>query len=98
PTTPAGDTVWIEDELPAGAVTSVVNDVWKWVSSPRYSGTQAHQSFVSVNHNSTVFRSHSFTGAQTPMQVNPGDMLFTYVYLDPSAKPDEIMLQWYDGS
>src|SRR5207253_7194245 len=38
-----------------------------------------------------------FTGAQTPMQVNPGDVLFTYVWMDPSAKPDQIMLQWNDG-
>jgi len=32
------------------------------------------------------------------MQVNPGDVLFTYVLIDPSAKADQIMLQWYDGS
>jgi uncharacterized repeat protein (TIGR01451 family) len=98
PTSPSGDSVWIEDGLPAGAVTATVNDQWNWVSNPLYSGQLAHQSQVSVNHNTTVYRSHSFTGAQTPMGVNPGDVLFTYVYLDPAAKPDQIMLQWYDGT
>ncbi len=98
PTSPPGDSVWIEDGLPTGAVAATVNDQWNWVSSPLYSGQLAHQSQVSVNHNTVVYRSHSFTGAQTPMQVNAGDILFTYVYLDPAAKPDQIMLQWYDGA
>ena len=97
PTTPLGDEVWIEDGLPAGAKTATVNDVWKWVENLSPFGLLAHESFVSVTHNTTVYRSHSFTGAQTPMQVNPGDVLFTYVWMDPSAKPDQIMLQWNDG-
>jgi len=97
PATPSGDSVWIEDGLPAGAKTATVNDVWKWVENLSPFGLLAHESFVSVTHNTTVYRSHSFTGAQTPMQVNPGDVLFTYVWMDPSAKPDQIMLQWNDG-
>jgi uncharacterized repeat protein (TIGR01451 family) len=97
PMTLPGDSVWFEDAPPAGAVTANVNDVWDWVANLSPYGL-AHRSIVSVNHNSTVYRSHSFTGAQTPMQVNPGDVLFTYVWMDPSAKPDQIMLQWYDGT
>jgi uncharacterized repeat protein (TIGR01451 family) len=97
PMTLPGDSVWIEDGLPTGAVTATVNDVWDWVANLSPFGL-AHRSFVSVNHNTTVYRSHSFTGAQTQMQVNPGDVLFTYVWMDPSAKPDQIMLQWYDGT
>ena len=97
-TTPLGDSVWIEDGLPAGAKTATVNDVWNWVANLSPFGLLAHESFVSVVHNTTVFRSHSFTGAQTPLQVNPGDVLFTYVWMDPSAKPDQIMLQWNDGT
>jgi uncharacterized repeat protein (TIGR01451 family) len=97
PMTLPGDSVWIEDGLPTGAVTATVNDVWDWVPNLSPFGL-AHRSFVSVNHNTTVYRSHSFTGAQTQMQVNPGDVLFTYVWMDPSAKSDQIMLQWYDGT
>jgi uncharacterized repeat protein (TIGR01451 family) len=106
PTTPPGDFVWIEDALPAGAVTSGVNEVnWTWVPAPLYSGQQAHRNFVGTNSNGEPkYRSHSFTGAQTPMTVNPGDVLFTYVYLgDPRLEnqlftPNQIMLQWYDGT
>src|SRR3989441_2960782 len=98
PTTPLGDSVWIEDGLPAGAKTATVNDVWKWVENLSPFGLLAHESFVSVKHDTTVYRSHSFTAATTPLQVNPGDVLFTYVWLDPSAKPDQIMLQWNDGT
>jgi uncharacterized repeat protein (TIGR01451 family) len=97
PTTPFGDAVWFEDSPPAGAVSATVNDVWDWVANLGPYGL-AHRSFISVNHNTPVYRSHSFTGAQTPMQVNPGDVLFTYVWMDPSAKPDQIMLQWYEGT
>ena len=97
PITPSGDSVWIEDLLPTGAVTSTVNDQWNWITNP-FTGQLAHQSQTSISHNSLVYRSHSFTGAQTPMQVNPGDVLFTWVLLDPSAKPDQLMLQWFDGS
>ena len=99
PTTPPGDFVWIEDGLPAGAIPAGVNDTWNWVMGPVNSGQIAHQS-----HRGEKYQSHSFTGAQTPMMVNPGDVLFTYVYLgdpdltrDPKT-PDEIMLQWYDGT
>src|SRR5437016_4862653 len=98
PTTPLGDSVWIEDGLPPGAKTATVNDVWNWVANLSPFGLLAHESFVSVVHNSTVYRSHSFTGATTPLQINPGDVLFTYVWMDPSAKPDQIMLQWNDGT
>jgi uncharacterized repeat protein (TIGR01451 family) len=102
PTTPVGDTVWVEDGPPAGSVTSVVDDVWNLVSVPLYSGQSAHQSYFR-NNDVVQYRSHSFTNAQA-MQVNPGDVLFTYVYLgdpDPthqSFTPDQIMLQWFDGT
>jgi Tol biopolymer transport system component len=100
PTTLPGDSVWIEDDFPAGPINTsdTVNDQWTWVANPRFSGQRAHQSQVTADHNTLTYRSHAFKGAQTPMQVNSGDVLFTYVLIDPSAKPDQIMLQWYDGS
>jgi hypothetical protein len=33
-------------------------------------------------------------GATTKLQVDAGDYLYTYVYLDPANMPTEIMLQW----
>ena len=32
------------------------------------------------------------------MDVAAGDVLFAYVYLDPAHPPQEVMLQWDDGS
>ncbi|HMG72788.1 MAG TPA: Ig-like domain-containing protein [Pyrinomonadaceae bacterium] len=100
PTTPPGDSVWIEDDFPAGVIdtSDTVNDQWTWVANPRFSGQRAHQSQVTADHNTLTYRSHAFKVAQTPMQINPSDVLFTYVLIDPSAKADQIMLQWYDGS
>ncbi|HBB94851.1 MAG TPA: hypothetical protein DC054_05620 [Blastocatellia bacterium] len=100
PPTPRGDSVWLEDGFPAGPIdtSDTVNDQWTWVANPLFSGQRAHQSQVTADHNTLTYRSHAFKGAQTPMQVNPGDVLFTYVLIDPSAKADQIMLQWYDGS
>jgi Tol biopolymer transport system component len=103
PTSPPNDTVWFDDVLPTGAVPDVTDDVWNWVQGPVYSGS-AHQSYFRSN-DVIKYRSHRFTGAQTPMQVNPGDVLFAYVYLgDPDLThsnpftPDQIMLEWYDGA
>src|ERR1051326_365187 len=96
--TPSGDSVWFDDGLPPGAHTATVNDVWNWVENLSPFGLVAHESIVSVTHNSPVYRSHSFTGAQTPLAINPGDVLFTYVWMDPAAEPDQIMLQWNDGT
>lgn len=99
PPSAPSDFVWVEDAVPQGATTNVVDDVWNWVNtnpSP-YTGSLAHKSYFGNSGDPVRFRSHSFSGAQTPMTVNPGDVLFAYVYLDPSYTPDEIMLQWNDG-
>src|SRR6185369_9030259 len=70
---------------------------------PHFSGTQGHRSFL-ADHPRDVgkFRAHSFRNASTTMNVQPGDVLFTYVYLDGSdngAKmPEQLVLQWNDGS
>jgi uncharacterized repeat protein (TIGR01451 family) len=103
PTTQTGDFVWIEDELPAGAIPAVVDDSWTWVINPHYSGQAAHLTYFASD-GGRKLRSHSFADVQTPMQVNPGDVLFTYVYMGdpdpahPANAPDQIMLQWYDGT
>src|SRR5205807_687241 len=60
PITPPGDFVWIEDGLPPGAAPDGVNEFWKWVQGPVYSGQYAHQS-----NGGEKYQSHSFTRAQT---------------------------------
>ncbi|MBI2949460.1 MAG: hypothetical protein HYY23_17620 [Verrucomicrobia bacterium] len=96
PPPPSNSTVWVDDAVPSGAWTAAAGgDVWQWISAnpaPR-SGTRAHQSaLVGGTHY------HYFSGATTTLQVNPGDTLFTYIFLDPANPPREAMLQWFDGS
>ncbi|HYP00527.1 MAG TPA: hypothetical protein VER76_10095, partial [Pyrinomonadaceae bacterium] len=93
--TPPGDVVWVEDAVPAGASTAADNDSWNWVSSSPapFSGTSAHQSSIYGG-----WHQHHFFDATNTLAVSPGDMLFTYVYLDPANPPSELMLQWNDGT
>ena len=88
--------VWVEDGLPTGAVSAVEGgDAWNWVSinPPPFSGTRAHQSNVAAG-----MHQHSFSNATATLAINRGDRLFAYVYLDPANTPEEVMLQWNDGT
>jgi RHS repeat-associated protein len=90
-----GDAVWVDDALPEGATpVSDGVDSWNWLghSPTPYSGTVSHQSKVaSGNHQ------HYFLGATQTLQVNAGDRLYAYIYLDPANKPTEVMLQWNEN-
>ncbi|MEW6302770.1 MAG: PQQ-dependent sugar dehydrogenase [Verrucomicrobiota bacterium] len=96
PPPPAGTTVWVDDDLPAGAVQqSQGDDTWNWVSNnpTPYSGGWAHQSTLLPG-----MHQHYFYGASETLAVSAGDVLFTYVYIDPANPPSEIMLQWNSGN
>jgi hypothetical protein len=91
----AGDTVWVEDNVPTGGIQEGNGEGWNWISSnpPPYTGTLAQQSnIVSGMHQ------HYFYGATNTLTVNTGDKLIAYVYLDPLNLPGEVMLQWNDGT
>lgn len=93
PTNGANDVIWFDDALPAGAVPGGTGgDSWNWVSSPRFSGTLAHQS------TGTGDQQHFFNYATQTLTVRTGQVLIAYVYLDPANPPQQIMLQWNDGS
>ncbi|MCX6923355.1 MAG: hypothetical protein NT154_09130, partial [Verrucomicrobia bacterium] len=87
--------LWVDDALPAGAIPSGVGEAWNWISSnpSPFSGTKAHQSDIV-----TGMHKHAFDYATDPFPVNLGDVLVTYVYLDPANVPSEVMLEWSDGS
>jgi hypothetical protein len=90
------ETVWVEDDLPAGATKFGDKEDWTWVStnpSP-FSGTRAHQSNLVAND----WHQHLFLGATEALGIEPGDKLFAYVYLDPTNPPEQIMLQWHSGN
>ena len=98
PEAPPVEQVWFEDDLPEGASPSGTGDAkaWTWVAKPDapvFSGQRAHTQGGEGRQ-----RQHCFSGATHPLRVGPDDVLFTYVYLDPQAKPREIMLQWNNGT
>ena len=89
----AGETVWIDDDLPAGAKAN--GAAWKWADSPAapvFSGHRSHMLDVSVDK-----QEHLFSGAQ-PLRIEADDRLFTYVYIDPAKPPKEIMMQWFQNN
>jgi hypothetical protein len=88
--------VWFDDGLPTGAQAAADGgDSWNWVgSSPSpKSGGAAHQSAAAAGSHQ-----HYFDSATSTMTLTTGDVLYSWVYLDPSAPPSEIMLQWNDGT
>jgi RHS repeat-associated protein len=91
PSTPR-ETVWVDDAVPAGAVSY---GTWNWITSnpTPFSGTRSHQEPLASG-----VHQHYFEGATATLTPNAGDTLFAYVYLDPSAPPTELMLQWNDGN
>jgi len=91
PATPIEDATWIDGSLPAGAATFTQNDHWNWI--PCEVAVRCHQS---VDAGDSQIRQHSFTGG-APQRINAGDQMFTYVFLDPNRKPDQLFIQWFDG-
>ena len=89
------DTVWVDDAVPMGGIATGEYEGWNWVSGnpAPYAGVLAHQSnLVGGRHQ------HYFYNALETLQVQPGDTLFAYVYLDPQNPPTTVMLQWNDGT
>src|SRR5690242_20183396 len=79
--TVTNNVAWVDDSLPAGSMTgSTGGDAWNWVSSnpAPFSGSTCHQSSI----NSGI-HSHTFVYATSRLQINAGETLVTYVYLDP---------------
>src|SRR5581483_9920549 len=87
----ANTVVWVDDALPQGASEAGANDYFHWVSNnpAPYSGTLAHSSGISSGE-----LDHGFGWAWFPLAIDNGDKLFTYVYLDPTNTPTEVMVAW----
>ena len=96
PTGDSTDVLWVDDDLPKGAVRGTDGgDDWNWVSSSPapFSGTRASQSA-----NLPGLHQYFFDWAEATLAINPGDKLYAYIYLNPSHPPSEAMLQWTDGT
>jgi len=97
PTTPqptVEEIVWIDDAVPAGGQAQG-DTPWQFVEAadhPVFSGAKSHTRTAKGR------SQHFFTGANPPLAIEENDTFFTYVYLDPKNPPQEIMLQFNDGS
>src|SRR5580658_628281 len=92
----ANDVVWFDSSVPAGASElSDGGDSWNWISSnpTPYTGALAHQSSLSSG-----LHEHFFNYATAPLTIGASDVLFTYVYIDPTNPPSELMLSWNTDS
>jgi RHS repeat-associated protein len=71
------------------------NEGWNWVTSnpSQLSGAQAHQSPLASG-----IHQHGFLGATNTLAVGSGEVLYAYLYLDPTNPPREVMLQWREGT
>jgi Domain of unknown function (DUF5060) len=89
------ETVWVGDNVPAGAITVGDFDDWNWIDGDPtpISDSFAHQSNIVAG-----WHQHYFYGATETLSIGTGNTLFAYVYLDPANPPGEVMLQWNDGT
>lgn len=86
------ETVWFDDEIPAGALPETS---YSWDTTQAASGSSAD---LVGSVTGTTMVQHYFTGATSGLALNIDDVLLTYVLIDPCNPPRELMLQWDDGS
>lgn len=92
PDRPVTQHSWVDDVLPLGAKRE---QNWEFVRADKGPVFSGNVSRVASANDAMV--QHFFTGA-LPLRVVPGDRFYAFVYLDPDDPPEEIMLQFNDGS
>jgi hypothetical protein len=90
------DHVWLDDDLPVGAVVPVEDGVepWHWSAAPSpvpFSGKR-----VVLQSTSLVSRQR-LIGAHFPLRVGASDRLFVHVYLNPDDPPLALLVQFKVG-
>jgi hypothetical protein len=93
-----GDFVWIDDAPPPGATVSNEGasdpKAWPVVTGPDHPVLSGSGAQFKVAEGQAQ---HFVQDAKPALKVGPGDVLFTYVFLDPLRPPREVMLQWNTG-
>jgi RHS repeat-associated protein len=75
--------VMMNDSIPAGATAGADGGYgWNWT------GERPRD----------LVHQHYFNGATNTLNVNAGDVFYTWTWLDPANMPQQLMLQWFDGS
>ena len=85
------ETVWLEDDFPAGAKVTALGAPTQWVdlgSSPVFSGKRA------LRRQDKGVAQDYYEGGVTPWVIPQGPTLFAHVFLDPADLPKAIMLQF----
>ncbi len=89
------DIVWVEDAIPTGGISAASGgDSWNWINSgpSPVSESLSHQSA-----NAAGRHEHWFSNATATLTIDANDGLYSYVYLDPTNPPTEVMLQWCES-
>jgi hypothetical protein len=91
------ETLWFDDDAPAGATLFAADDAihvgWQWTTAQAAVGTRSQY----VKPRSGGHQSYLF-GATEKMNVPMGDLVFVYALLDPCNPPRQLMLELYDGA
>ena len=94
PSTEPADFAWVNDAQDNGGRT---DGVWEFVGkheAPVFSKLLSRRQTAKPEQ--TI--QHSFRGANRKFTLDEEDRLFAYVWLDPGAPPETLMLQWNDGN
>lgn len=94
PSTEPADFAWVDDAQDNGGRT---DGVWEFVGkheAPVFSKLRSRRQTAKPEQ--TI--QHSFRGANRKFTLDEEDSLFAYVWLDPGAPPETLMLQWNDGN
>ncbi|NQV26133.1 MAG: DUF1553 domain-containing protein [Rhodopirellula sp.] len=103
PTEPLGELseetfVWIDDELPAGAVAQGNGTPpWQFVEAPNHPVHSGTKSTVRTGEGEAITQ-HFFTGATNKLKLDENAKLVAWVFLDEQNPPQTIQLQFNDGS
>ena len=92
--TEPADFAWVDDAQQNGGRT---DGVWEFVDkneAPVFSKLLSRRQTAKPEQT----LQHSFRGANRKFTLAAGDRLFAYVWLDPAAPPETLMLQWNDGN
>ncbi len=90
------ETVWIDDDFPAGAKvqTSSGAPPTAWIASeegPVLSGKR------SLKRSAAELAQDFYSGGAAPFEVPAGARFFFHVYLDPADPPEAVMIQFHTG-
>ena len=88
------DFAWVDDAQANGGRTE---GTWEFVGkneAPVFSKRLSRRQTAALEQTTQ----HSFRSANRKFTLAEGDRLFAYIWLDPEAPPETVMLQWNDGT